>query len=240
VEVFKAHAVERHKLQAEEQANAERAVAERHDMMLSVATGFESTVVEVVQGVTTAATRDEVASQVARAATTAQEATAATQRTEATVRDVTDAAQRIGDVVGLIHGIANQTNLLALNATIEAARAGDSGKGFAVVASEVKNLATQTAKATDDIAAQISAMQSSTQQAVAAIGGIGGVVEPMDRIVGGDLCRGRTPTICRAGDRVRCAGGGGRDSGDQPEYRRRERGCAGFGQGRERCAGRGT
>jgi methyl-accepting chemotaxis protein len=101
------------------------------------------------------------------------------------VRDLTDAAQRIGDVVGLIHSIANQTNLLALNATIEAARAGDSGKGFAVVASEVKNLATQTAKATDDIAAQIGAMQTSTQQAVAAIGGISGVVEQMDRIASG-------------------------------------------------------
>jgi methyl-accepting chemotaxis protein len=128
---------------------------------------------------------DEVAGQVARAATTAQEATEATRHTEASVRDLTDAAQRIGDVVGLIHGIANQTNLLALNATIEAARAGEAGKGFAVVASEVKNLATQTAKATDDIAAQIGAMQASTQQAVAAIGGITGVVEQMDRIAAG-------------------------------------------------------
>ena len=232
VEVFKAHAVERHRSQAEEKANAERAIAERHEMMLSVATGFESTVAGVVQGVTAGATRveagaqtvasaveqtsvqanavaaaseqaavnvqsvagaarqlsasiDEVASQVARAATTAQEATAATHHTEATVRDLTDAAQRIGDVVGLIHSIASQTNLLALNATIEAARAGDSGKGFAVVASEVKNLATQTAKATDDIAAQIGAMQTSTQQAVAAISGISGIVEQMDQIAGG-------------------------------------------------------
>jgi methyl-accepting chemotaxis protein len=82
------------------------------------------------------------------------------------------AADRIGAVVGLIRSIANQTNLLALNATIEAARAGEAGKGFAVVASEVKTLATQTAKATEEIAAQIGEIQSSTHDATTAIEGI--------------------------------------------------------------------
>jgi len=82
------------------------------------------------------------------------------------------AMDRIGQVVGLINGIAGQTNLLALNATIEAARAGDAGKGFAVVASEVKALANQTAKATEDISAQISAIQTATRASVSAIQGI--------------------------------------------------------------------
>src|SRR5207244_8431479 len=80
-----------------------------------------------------------------------------------------DAAQKIGDVVKLIRDIAGQTNLLALNATIEAARAGEAGRGFAVVASEVKSLAVQTAKATEEIASQILAVQGSTTVAVGAI-----------------------------------------------------------------------
>lgn len=85
------------------------------------------------------------------------------------IRNLADAAQRIGDVVKLINEVAAQTNLLALNATIEAARAGEFGKGFAVVASEVKTLATQTAKATDEITARISEMQAVTQQSVGAV-----------------------------------------------------------------------
>ena len=82
-------------------------------------------------------------------------------------------AGTIGEVVGLINSIAAQTNLLALNATIEAARAGDAGRGFAVVASEVKTLATQTAKATEDVTAQITEMQAATQDSVNAIKEIG-------------------------------------------------------------------
>jgi len=84
--------------------------------------------------------------------------------------------------VKLIHSIAAQTNLLALNATIEAARAGESGRGFAVVASEVKALANQTAKATEEISAQVAAMQSSTSDAVASIGGIGETIAKMSEI----------------------------------------------------------
>lgn len=124
----------------------------------------------------------EVASQVGKAAGIAREANEATRRTEATVQHLTAAAHKIGDVIGLISNIAGQTNLLALNATIEAARAGDAGKGFAVVASEVKSLASQTAKATEEISGQISVMQSSTQAAVEAIHGIAQIVDDMDRI----------------------------------------------------------
>jgi methyl-accepting chemotaxis protein len=85
------------------------------------------------------------------------------------MRGLANSADKIGEVVGLINAIAGQTNLLALNATIEAARAGAAGKGFAVVASEVKSLATQTAKATEEISAQINAIQSSTRSAADAI-----------------------------------------------------------------------
>ena len=93
-----------------------------------------------------------------------------------------DAAQKIGEVVGLITDIAEQTNLLALNATIEAARAGEAGKGFAVVASEVKNLASQTAKATEEISAQIQGIQASTDESVTAIGAITQTIEQVDQI----------------------------------------------------------
>ena len=88
------------------------------------------------------------------------------QRTNETVQGLAVAAHKIGEVIGLINDIASQTNLLALNATIEAARAGEAGKGFAVVASEVKSLASQTAKATEEISAQITAIQAETQQVV--------------------------------------------------------------------------
>jgi methyl-accepting chemotaxis protein len=91
------------------------------------------------------------------------------QSTNGRIANLMRVAQKIGDVVNLIRNIARQTNLLALNATIEAARAGEAGKGFAVVAAEVKSLAVQTAKATDDVAGQIAAVQESTAAAVAAI-----------------------------------------------------------------------
>ena len=114
----------------------------------------------------------EITEQVARSAQTSSQAVEDARRTDTIVRALSDGAQRIGDVVGLISRIAGQTNLLALNATIEAARAGDAGKGFAVVASEVKGLAAQTAQATDDIASQVAQIQAATRDAVAAIQGI--------------------------------------------------------------------
>jgi methyl-accepting chemotaxis protein len=118
----------------------------------------------------------EISRQVSHAATIAGRAVEETRETDGTVQGLAESAGRIGEVVKLISDIAEQTNLLALNATIEAARAGEAGKGFAVVASEVKSLATQTAKATEDIAAQIAAIQRVTQDAVEAIRRIGGTI----------------------------------------------------------------
>ncbi len=114
----------------------------------------------------------EIERQVTRSAEVANNAVAEAQRATSTVGGLADAAQRIGEVVKLISEVASQTKLLALNATIEAARAGEAGRGFAVVASEVKSLAQQTARATDDIGAQVEAIQSATRDAVAAIGQI--------------------------------------------------------------------
>ena len=119
----------------------------------------------------------EINRQLVSASDVVRAATAEAQTTNAVIGDLAQAAQKIDDVVKLIQSVAGQTNLLALNATIEAARAGTAGKGFAVVASEVKALAVQTAKATDDIASQIAAVQSSTQSAVRAIGSITGRME---------------------------------------------------------------
>ena len=98
------------------------------------------------------------------------------------ITGLAESAQKIGDVINLIQDIASQTNLLALNATIEAARAGDAGKGFAVVASEVKQLATQTARATDEIGQQITEIQTAVGSAVEAIQSIGTTIESMDSI----------------------------------------------------------
>jgi methyl-accepting chemotaxis protein len=124
----------------------------------------------------------EIASQVGKSSNIAATAVADAERSNLTMQELAQAAQKIGDVVKLITDIASQTNLLALNATIEAARAGDAGKGFAVVASEVKSLASQTARATEDIAAQINAIQSATGQAVTAIGGVTGTIAQMNEI----------------------------------------------------------
>ena len=124
----------------------------------------------------------EIARQVNQSSEIAKKAVGDAQRTNATVKMLSSGAEKIGEVVQLIHSIAAQTNLLALNATIEAARAGESGRGFAVVASEVKALATQTAKATEEISAQVSAMQASTSEAVASIGGITGTIAQMSEI----------------------------------------------------------
>nr|WP_249780229.1 methyl-accepting chemotaxis protein [Bradyrhizobium sp. dw_411] len=124
----------------------------------------------------------EISRQVTRSSEIASKAVDDAERTNATVQVLSTGAEKIGEVVKLIHSIAAQTNLLALNATIEAARAGESGRGFAVVASEVKALANQTAKATEEISAQVAAMQSSTSDAVLSIGGITETIAQMSEI----------------------------------------------------------
>ncbi|KAA0075167.1 methyl-accepting chemotaxis protein [Tardiphaga sp. P9-11] len=124
----------------------------------------------------------EVLRQVSASSEIASKAVGDAERTNATVQILSSGAEKIGEVVQLIHSIASQTNLLALNATIEAARAGESGRGFAVVASEVKALASQTAKATEEISAQVAAMQASTSEAVASIGAITGTIAQMSQI----------------------------------------------------------
>jgi methyl-accepting chemotaxis protein len=114
----------------------------------------------------------EIERQVSQSNDIAMKAVAEAGATNDTVKELSEAAGRIGDVIRLINDIAEQTNLLALNATIEAARAGDAGRGFAVVAGEVKALAGQTARATDEIGAQIAGMQQATNRSIAAISAI--------------------------------------------------------------------
>ena len=127
----------------------------------------------------------EISRQVADAARISTEASQDTIHINGMMQTLSSTAQRIGEVVNLVNGIASQTNLLALNATIEAARAGDAGKGFAVVASEVKNLANQTGRATEEITAQVAAVQEETGRAVAAIQDISAVIEQVRHISAG-------------------------------------------------------
>jgi methyl-accepting chemotaxis protein len=125
---------------------------------------------------------NQITTQVEQSRQITTQAVTDAERTNTTVQGLSDAAQKIGEVVELISGIAEQTNLLALNATIEAARAGEAGKGFAVVAGEVKSLAQQTAKATDEITSQVAAMRAATSEAVSAIKSIGETVVGVSEI----------------------------------------------------------
>ena len=140
--------------------------------------------VQAVAGATEelAASIREIAQQIAESTTGSARAVEDVRRTYALIEQLDGVARRTVEVVDLIRSIAAQTNLLALNATIEAARAGEAGKGFAVVASEVKNLANQTAKATDDVQAQIAAMTDATSSVVVAMRGVGGAIETVNTV----------------------------------------------------------
>jgi len=124
----------------------------------------------------------EISRQVSHSSQIAATAVSEAGKANEMVQGLLGASQKIGEVIALINDIADQTNLLALNATIEAARAGEAGKGFAVVAAEVKNLATQTSKATEEIGAQITGVQGATQDAVKAIASIGKTISEIDQI----------------------------------------------------------
>ncbi len=147
---------------------------EKRTMAMGAATEQASANVETVAAAAgqLAQSIHDIGRQVEQSTRTAELAANQAKQTEVTVRSLSESSSRIGEVVKLISDVASQTNLLALNATIEAARAGDAGKGFAVVAGEVKNLANQTARATDEITQQVTAVQTATQQAVQAINGI--------------------------------------------------------------------
>jgi len=225
VEIFRSHASERERLEAE----TKRVAAERQTRDRALAENFEAKIKGVVESVLTSsatlhssvstmtttadatsrqtssvaqasqqalsnvqavaaaveelsATGAEISRRVSDSILIAERAVAEANRTNGTVQGLAEAADKIGKVVDMINDIAGQTNLLALNATIEAARAGEAGRGFAVVASEVKNLASQTAKATDDIGAQIASMQQVTKEAATAIGSISGIIAEINQI----------------------------------------------------------
>ncbi len=156
-----------------ERAAAAAAAAEQASASVgTVATATE----ELASSVT------EIGRQVTFSSGVADEAVAKAAKTTEMVKSLAAAAEKIGDVLRLIGAIASQTNLLALNATIEAARAGDAGRGFAVVASEVKELASQTAKATEEIAGQVTAIQSATADCALAIGGISDTIREISGV----------------------------------------------------------
>ena len=173
--------------QLEQTARSMTATSEETSQQAStVAAAFE----EATQNVhTVAAATEELTSSIAEIGQRVNESNSMIQRavdqakaTDGQVQFLSQAAQSIGNVVNLINDIAGQTNLLALNATIEAARAGEAGKGFAVVASEVKQLATQTSKATEEISGQIAAIQSATQSAIGAIKDITSTIDQVSGI----------------------------------------------------------
>jgi methyl-accepting chemotaxis protein len=231
VQVFQDNAVAKQRLEAEQVAAEQRAVAEKRQSMDRLASTFECTVGGVIRSVAEktasmeqqaramteataetdrlatavatateqtavnvqtvasaseelAASINEISAQVAKSSAMAATAEHQAERANSRIAGLAQAVERIGAVVDLINSIASQTNLLALNATIEAARAGEAGKGFAVVASEVKQLASQTAKATEEIAAQVAGVQSATGETVTEINSVANVITQLNQIAG--------------------------------------------------------
>jgi methyl-accepting chemotaxis protein len=176
--------------QATEMQSSAQAMTHTAEQATHQATAVAASVEEASANVQTVASSAEelstsvleIGRQVEQSSKIAGQAVIEADKTNATVEGLNKTAQRIGEVVQLIETIASQTNLLALNATIEAARAGDAGKGFAVVASEVKSLASQTAKVTEEIRAQIGDIQGATGQTVEAIRSIGATIRQMSEI----------------------------------------------------------
>jgi methyl-accepting chemotaxis protein len=174
-------------VQLEEAAGTLTRTAETTQSLSNQVSGTSTEASNNMQSVASAteelsASVDEIGRRVRESSQIAEAAVLQAQQTDGRIGKLSRAAQEIGDVVKLITAIAEQTNLLALNATIEAARAGDAGRGFAVVASEVKSLASQTAKATDEISSHILGMQGATQESVAAIKEIGGTIAQISSI----------------------------------------------------------
>jgi methyl-accepting chemotaxis protein len=229
IQFFKNNLIEVERLRLDQENQKLQADKDKRQSMVKLADTFESSVRQVVSGVSTAANQlqrtaqkmslnadktnrqctvvaaaaeqasvnvqtvaaateeltssiNEISRQVSESSRIGSAAVEEANRANATVNGLAEAAQKIGAVVNLINEIASQTNLLALNATIEAARAGDAGKGFAVVAGEVKNLANQTAKATEEIHAQVGHMQNVTGTTVDAIKSITGTIRRMSEI----------------------------------------------------------
>ena len=173
--------------QMQSMATSLSAMAEQTSRQSAAVAAASNQATSNVQTVATAAEElaasiREIAQQMERSSKVAKSASDDAKEADTTMKGLAEMSAKIGEVVNLINDIASQTNLLALNATIEAARAGDAGKGFAVVANEVKNLANQTARATDEISQQVNSVQVAANDAVHAIGGIVGRIEEINEI----------------------------------------------------------